>query len=103
MIPVDEKVTKSIPEMRHNAVGISRRDMLRNATVIAGGVAALAAAFTATRAEAKNSQAAAAYQATPKNGQSCATCALFRPPSSCLMVEGTISPDGWCKFYVKKS
>jgi len=57
----------------------------------------------ATSAEAKNSQAAAAYQATPKNGQSCSSCALFRPPSSCLMVEGTISPDGWCKFYVKKS
>jgi High potential iron-sulfur protein len=100
---VDEKVAKSLAETPSKTPEISRRDMLRNATVIAGGVAALATALTATRAEAKNSQAAAAYQATPKNGQSCSTCALFRPPSSCLMVEGTISPDGWCKFYVKKS
>jgi High potential iron-sulfur protein len=102
MLP-DERITKSIPETPDRAVELSRRDMLRNAAVFAGGVAALATALTATRAEAKNSQAAAAYQGTPKNGQSCSTCALFRPPSSCLMVEGTISPDGWCKFYVKKS
>ena len=100
---VDERATKSISETPAKTVGISRRGLLQTATVIAGGVAALATALTANQAEAKNSQAAAAYQITAKNGQSCSTCALFRPPSSCLMVEGTISPDGWCKFYVKKA
>jgi len=102
-MPDNENGKNSNLETFRSAASISRRSLLQNATVIAGGVAALATALTAKQAEAKNSQAAAAYQATPKNGQSCSTCALFRPPSSCLMVEGTISPDGWCKFYVKKS
>ena len=102
-MPNDENDKGSMPQAQCRAAQISRRDLLQNATIAAGGLAALVTTLTATSAEAKNSQAAAAYQATPKNGQSCSTCALFRPPSSCLMVEGTISPDGWCKFYVKKS
>lgn len=102
-MPNDEKSKTSTSGTFRSAAGISRRDLLQNATIFAGGAAALAATLTTTQAEAKNSQAAAAYQATPKNDQKCSTCALFRPPSSCLMVEGTISPDGWCKFYVKKS
>lgn len=102
-MPNDENDTGAMPRAQRQAAQISRRDLLQNATIAAGGVAALVTTLTATSAEAKNSQAAAAYQATPKNGQSCSTCALFRPPSSCLMVEGTISPDGWCKFYVKKA
>ena len=102
-MPDDKNSKKSIPQTIGSGGEISRRDLFQNAAVFAGGAAALAAALTTTQAEAKNSQAAAAYQTTPKNGQSCSTCALFRPPSSCLMVEGTISPDGWCKFYVKKS
>jgi hypothetical protein len=27
---------------------------------------------------------------------------VFEPPSTCKTVEGTVSPDGWCKIYVKK-
>jgi hypothetical protein len=50
-------------------------------------------------ARAKSSQADAQYQPTPKNGQSCAMCQLFRPPHSCQVVTGTISPAGWCKFF----
>jgi hypothetical protein len=47
----------------------------------------------------KMSQAAAFYQDEPKNGFSCAACALFRPPSGCAVVAGTISPHGWCRFF----
>ena len=102
-MPCDKNSEKSIPQAFGSDGKISRRDLFQNAAVFAGGAAALAATLTTTQAEAKNSQAAAAYQATPKNGQSCSSCALFRPPSSCLLVDGTISPDGWCKFYVKKA
>ena len=79
----------------------TRRTLLRAATVVAGA-AAIVASATAP-AEAKMSQAAASYQDKPKNGQSCSSCSLFKPPNSCTLVDGTISPDGWCRFYSKKS
>jgi hypothetical protein len=83
---------------------VSRRNLLRNATLVVGGAATLAATLTATRAEAdKMSQKGAQYQDTPKNGQQCDGCALFKAPASCTIVDGTISPTGWCKFFSKKS
>jgi hypothetical protein len=48
-------------------------------------------------------QAGVAYQATPKGDQQCGNCSLFQPPSACTLVDGTISPSGWCKFWVKKA
>jgi hypothetical protein len=80
---------------------VSRRQILQSVTVIAGGVAALLA--TGSPAEAKMNQVAAGYQDSPKNGQNCSSCALFKQPSSCTLVDGTISPNGWCRFYSKKS
>jgi hypothetical protein len=50
-------------------------------------------------AQQKMSQAAAAYQDRPKNGLGCAACTLFRPPRSCEVVQGDISPNGWCRFF----
>jgi hypothetical protein len=47
----------------------------------------------------KVSQAAAQYQDRPKNGMSCAACALFRPPAACAVVAGPISRNGWCRFF----
>ena len=80
---------------------VSRRQMLRSAAVAAGGVAVLGG--TVLPAEAKMAQKAANYQTTPKDGASCGTCNLFAPPSSCTLVDGTISPSGWCRFYSKKA
>ena len=53
-------------------------------------------------AHAKIGQAAVGYQPEPKDGHSCANCNLFEAPSSCKTVDGTVSPDGWCKVWVKK-
>jgi hypothetical protein len=41
----------------------------------------------------------AEYQDTPNGIYSCATCTLFVPPSACKVVEGEVSPDGWCKAF----
>jgi High potential iron-sulfur protein len=83
---------------------VSRRNLLRSATIMAGGAAALAATIVATPAEAdKMSQKGALYQEAPKNGQQCDGCALFKAPASCTIVDGTISPTGWCRFFSKKS
>lgn len=48
------------------------------------------------------SQAAVHYQATPKNGQDCDDCAHFAAPGACKLVDGDISPKGWCRLWVKK-
>jgi hypothetical protein len=81
---------------------VSRRDLLRGAAIAAGSAAVLVG--TVGTAEAKMAQKAAGYQDTPsKDGASCSSCSLFKAPSSCTLVDGTISPSGWCRFYAKKS
>jgi hypothetical protein len=47
----------------------------------------------------KQTQAAVAYQGHPRGGLSCAGCTFFRRPRSCEIVEGNISPTGWCKLF----
>lgn len=41
----------------------------------------------------------AAYQDAPKNDQQCSECTKFQPPQGCSVVDGAISPKGWCKLY----
>lgn len=63
----------------------------------------LASPFAAWRAAAqtppKATQAAAKYQDTPRGGLSCEACTFFRKPHGCQVVEGEISPDGWCDLF----
>ena len=80
---------------------VSRRDLLRGAAATIGGAAIVVG--TSLPAQAKMSEKAAGYQETPKDGASCASCALFKAPNSCTLVDGEISPNGWCRFYAKKS
>ena len=54
-------------------------------------------------AAAKMAQKAVEYQDTPKGDQECSNCSLFQEPNSCTLVDGEISPAGWCKFWVKKT
>jgi len=79
---------------------ISRRIvLLRSAGCAAGAAASL---LPLRQAEAKMKQAAAAYQDTPKGDQQCSNCSLFQEPDACTIVDGSVSPAGWCKFWVKK-
>ncbi len=99
------KDKKTLSETLRTSAPLSRRNMLRGTAIAAGGATLLAATLTASaaRAEAgKVSQADAAYQATPKDGQRCDGCKLFVAPASCSAVSGTISPSGWCKLYTAK-
>ena len=84
---------------------MSRRELLRGAARVAAGAApilAMTAAAERALAQGKMSQAAAAYQGSPKGSQRCDNCRLWQPPQSCKIVAGTISPSGWCKLYVPK-
>jgi hypothetical protein len=76
----------------------SRRKLLRAALVGVTGEATLAM-IRDTRAREKMSREEAQYQDSPKDIRMCATCSLFEPPKSCKVVEGEVSPTGWCKAF----
>jgi hypothetical protein len=61
--------------------------------------AVLALPFGLARGAEKMSREAAQYQDTPQGIAMCATCSLFVEPRSCKVVEGDVSPNGWCKAY----
>jgi hypothetical protein len=48
-------------------------------------------------------QSTVQYQAKPKGEQKCALCTNFISESNtCKLVEGKVSPDGWCTLWNKK-
>ncbi len=84
---------------------ISRRAMLKG--VVAVMAVALASVFTG-RAHAAT-KAAMKYQDKPKGDEKCSNCKFFIPgktpnaDGTCQVVEGSISPQGWCTAYNKSS
>ena len=80
---------------------VSRRDFLfvtgaGGATIIASGLPGSPAAA------AKMSPQAMQYRPKPNGNQHCDNCANFQPPSACKVVDGIISPTGWCILYRAK-
>jgi hypothetical protein len=84
---------------------IGRRALLAKAGLLslAGSSLGMALPRTAAGADEKMTQKDAEYQPTPKNGQSCAKCQLFQPPTGCKIVLGKVSPQGWCTFFEAKT
>lgn len=81
---------------------VSRRSLLRNALLLAGGTLAVGVIHVKPAFAQKTPKDAVKYQDTPKDGQKCSTCVYFQAPKACTLVEGTISPEGWCTAYNKK-
>jgi hypothetical protein len=46
-----------------------------------------------------HTQAEAGYEPTPRDIRMCATCTLFIAPNACKVVEGEVSPEGWCRLF----
>ena len=52
----------------------------------------------------KVAQASVQYQTQPKGDQKCNGCQNFIAESNtCKLVDGQISPDGWCSLWTKKA
>ena len=52
----------------------------------------------------KATQASVQYQTQPKGEQKCSGCINFIADSNtCKLVDGQISPDGWCILWAKKA
>jgi hypothetical protein len=72
-----------------------------------GGIAAATCGAVATakaqefkpQEQKKLTQAAARYQDHPQGNELCAGCPYFVQPMSCVLVEGEISPSGWCPIF----
>ena len=76
----------------------SRRLFLHRTTVWLVAVPALALAGSA-RAN-KADKADLSYRDKPgTNGKRCGSCASFVAPRACRVVDGDISPEGWCIAY----
>jgi hypothetical protein len=79
--------------------GVSRRTILIAA---AEATPLLAMMTSGAKAGVKVSPDAVHYQPTPKDGQDCGHCYHFVTPGSCKLVDGAVSPNGWCRLWVKK-
>jgi hypothetical protein len=94
-------------------VELSRRLILRNSALTAGGAAMLVmaggAALVGTmmsgsrlaEAQTKMTPTAVSYQGTPQGPQRCDNCTQFESPAACKVVSGAIAAAGWCKLYAK--
>jgi hypothetical protein len=96
---------KEVSQMSSSS-GMTRRSFVANAIVLPA-LAGLILTETTT-AQAKGSKAQFKYQDSPKNGQKCSQCRFFVPGKSatangtCKIVDGSISPNGWCTAWSKK-
>ncbi len=72
-------------------------------TVLLAVAGAAPLVMLASSAQAKMAQTAVAYQADPKDGKQCDQCSFFIAPNGCKMVDGDISPTGYCKLWNKKA
>jgi hypothetical protein len=87
-----------------NPKDLSRRIFLqRVATYGAGAAIIQGLGARLANAQAKAGQKAVSYQDKPKGEQRCDGCSSFQPPNACKMVDGEISPQGWCSLFTKKS
>jgi hypothetical protein len=84
--------------------GSSRRAFIKGMGVVAtaatcGNAAAAEAQEYKPQPQKKLTQAAARYQDRPKGNEACGACPYFIFPKSCVVVDGEISPSGWCPIY----
>ena len=77
----------------------SRRRLLQSAVGIIGIAAAVAVRPEPASATIKISKIAVAYQDHPEGDQRCGKCRQFVSPGSCKVVDGEISPQGFCRIF----
>ncbi len=96
----DTKLTSLITSIQK----LSRRGFmeksLTGAVLVSAG--SLSGWVSRAEAQAKVTKASARYKDKPNKGQQCAGCVNFVGPSDCKIVQGPISPNGWCSHFKGK-
>lgn len=96
--------------MKDSQRTLTRSEFVQSAVVLPTLAGLLVAAGAApAQAAPKGSQAQFKYQSKPNGSKKCSNCTFFiagkTPTASgtCKIVEGTISPNGYCIAYSAKS
>ncbi|SDG83282.1 high-potential iron-sulfur protein [Nitrosomonas sp. Nm132] len=85
----------------------SRRKIIK--LMALGATVPFVSAFTDQVKAAKASKEAMQYRNNPNGKEKCSNCMQFIPGKTpevsgeCKVVEGSISPEGWCNAYAPKS
>jgi hypothetical protein len=66
------------------------------------GSGVVARVHVARAQQRKQTKTETAYQDHPNGQQHCGVCADFIPPAGCQIVEGEISPNGWCRNFTPR-
>jgi hypothetical protein len=81
----------------------SRRGVLKTALCLGGATLLAEALDGAAQQEPKfkatlkkRSKEMVGYRDEPYEGRSCAKCVLYAGHGECVLVEGEVSPNGWC-------
>ena len=88
-------------ELNNWSAPCSRRRLL----LAAGAVVSAATVVNndpSPAADIKISASAVGYQNYPNGDKQCSECVHFLPPSGCKIVEGTISPHGYCRIFARR-
>jgi hypothetical protein len=76
--------------------------MFVGATRLLAAAGLAAAVPDMASAQTKIEQKVAGYQDQPHGTSKCSGCLHFTAPNTCQIVDGQISPDGWCKLFAPK-
>lgn len=87
--------------MRTRIFRPSRRRALKGAASIGAAAVLVCALESAAQQKPKaglkkRSKEAVGYRDEPLEGRSCAKCVLYVGHGECVIVEGEVSPNGWC-------
>lgn len=80
---------------------LSRRTLLASLVAAAAPLSAGRADDEVPEAD-KIAQKDALYQTHPKGPQRCQICLQFKPPNACKIVQGQITPQGWCQYFAAR-
>jgi hypothetical protein len=80
----------------------TRRVVLERLRVMLGVLCTGAIITRSSQVLAKISGQEPQYQSRPDGDRRCSECSFFVAPASCQLVDGEISPDGWCRFFAVK-
>lgn len=89
--------------------GLPSRKTFLGSIVALPALVGIAATGPARSDASKSSQASMHYQTTPNDGKQCSGCTFFIPGGSatsngsCKIVDGAISPTGYCIAFTPKS
>jgi hypothetical protein len=84
-------------------VSLTRRALLWTTAEAVGAAFLLGAETQTANASSKLSQKVVAYQDHPAGDKRCDRCSHFEPPNACKIVDGAVTPDGYCKFFTPRS